>query len=690
MKEVYKNFLKTKGIYVGNSNADPTEAAFLCAALVAKFGIKIVSGAQFVTRELFNEFYKEYTIQPVEPFYRGFPESVKKLDSNQLLMDQVINYFLSYTLGNFDHNTHSVFEESVDRVALKGHVVIRKFKVIDEEEAMNYIVDVFNNICAGSRPLNRLDYEVLKELVMDGNKFNIKCKDDICKLIIDTKDITPASNLKTADVIRLVEWMMFFKYYNKRSINKLNLCNQERKLVTDVLNYTFESENFAIRIFDCIEKRKQWKGLLTHIHYNPKTDFGKAFKQIIFNDDIKSEMSTFESWMRNRDPVEAMNCLVRSKGTSMGIRNIDYILSRCKTQEEVNRVLDLVFNEDVKNIILVQQILRYATYNVGQRDFVFSKFNLMKKHHETNEEYARRKSAIDVLKASSVINSVKTKLSDNLHKANVGRVYVDPSMKNIAIPLNNSTGNSGRNSLPTGSRIKLPEGDIVRLFTYWEKVNDIDLSAVIINADGTHDEFSWRTYRKKDYYKGLTHSGDCVSGYNGGSEYIDININEYLETNPKARYIICANTVYSRQTFDTCDCIAGFMIRDGESGEIFEPKTVKTSYSITGATTRTDLFAIDLFAKEVVWLNVNMDSTINVAGSDLGYLSRYFNTARVLNLYDVFSNLGVSQVNDINDILNNATENDILALPEYPEFETKAEVITPLDTDKIIKYLFNN
>ena len=97
----------------------------------------------------------------------------------------------------------------------------------------------------------------------------------------------------------------------------------------------------------------------------------------------------------------------------------------------------------------------------------------------------------------------------------LGRVYADEGMRRIALPLQEGTSMGGVGTLPRGSRLPIPEGKKIRAFTYWERVDDIDLSAFALGEDGDQIEFSWRTF-----YGGrsIVFSGDETSGYRGESE----------------------------------------------------------------------------------------------------------------------------------------------------------------------------
>ena len=57
------------------------------------------------------------------------------------------------------------------------------------------------------------------------------------------------------------------------------------------------------------------------------------------------------------------------------------------------------------------------------------------------------------------------------------------------------------------------------------------------------------------------------------------------------------------------------MLRDwDDSGQVYEPKTVKSAYLVNCESTFAYLFGIDLFTNEFVWLNVAKNSKLRVAG----------------------------------------------------------------------------
>lgn len=325
----------------------------------------------------------------------------------------------------------------------------------------------------------------------------------------------------------------------------------------------------------------------------------------------------------------------------------------------------------VNPVVLIQMMMNY--HRMGESDkyeikctdekkyvpkdprtFVFQKNNRLRIHRETDDEVKRRKSNLPFSTVRIAEDTIRRQLAKVL-KGRCGRVWIDDDLQKLAVPLENATGNSGFGVLPTGSRMKIPEGKFIRAFTYWEKVNDIDLSAFALAEDGKQEEFSWRNMYAKQGTD-ITFSGDQTSGYDGGSEYLDINVDLFKRNHPEYRYIIFCNNVYSGINFSQCICKAGFMIREADSekvpfwkGErsektspmIFDPKTVITSYQINAESMFAYLFAIDLKTREMVWLNLSREGRTAVAGTTgMDWLKKYLTMTDIFSLKDLYSMAG--------------------------------------------------
>jgi hypothetical protein len=146
----------------------------------------------------------------------------------------------------------------------------------------------------------------------------------------------------------------------------------------------------------------------------------------------------------------------------------------------------------------------------------------------------------------------------------------------------------------------------------------------------------------------ITYSGDETSGYNGGSEYFDINLPEFKARHSEYRYLIFCDNVFSRVNFNKCFCRAGYMLRDeDDSGEIYEPKTVESAFLVDCESTFAYLFGIDLLKNEFIWLNQARNSIAQVAGNTpLAFLLDYFHVTEIFSVYDFFELMAEEMVED--------------------------------------------
>ncbi len=350
-----------------------------------------------------------------------------------------------------------------------------------------------------------------------------------------------------------------------------------------------------------------------------------------------SAYSAFEAEMGRGDPVRAAAVLLKRKGSGALARNLNYVLSRCDAPEEAEEVLGMLGR--LKPIVAIQMILQYRQAAQDSRTFRFVRFRRMKKHRETPEEIGRRKSKIPAEIRQRAVEVLQAGLTEALGAQKLGRVYVDDAMKKIALPLQEGTSSSGFGVLPRGSRLPMPEGRKIRCFTYWEKVDDIDLSAFGLDEGGDVVEFSWRTAWDRAASDAIVYSGDETAGYYGGSEYFDVDLARFREAYPTVRYVVFADNVFTGLNFDQCVCRAGYMIREEEeSGQVYEPKTVRTAFTVDAATTYAVLFALDLRENEIVWLNLGMSGRFRVAGEDdVRFILPYMDLAETANVYALFA-----------------------------------------------------
>ena len=384
MKEIYKEYLFEKHILVSEGMAEEKHVFETLFAMAHFFGVKITKGRELVRCEMVKELSKRFGENVPEPFYRGFPQSVRDLSVEELLFDQLIHYFNTYGLGNFDEPGHSVFEKDFERAAFQEDTEVQEFVIQTEEEAEDAVRTIVNDLLSGSRPLNEMQYTLVLTFIRDHIEsiLDIVSKNTCVRLLIDTKNLSLADSLNLSDVMKIVDELNY-RYYHNENPKKLNFKNQDRKFLTALLDRMFRSGKCDIRT--CYEKKQLWNGFLHHIHYQPQNEEAEIFVHAMRTKGNESVYSEFEKLMQENRCQQAAELLREKKGTSALLRNMDYIISRMNKEEGQRFFME--FPEDCSTLILLQLLFRYeGKQRKDGRIFKFTQHNLMKVHYETPEE----------------------------------------------------------------------------------------------------------------------------------------------------------------------------------------------------------------------------------------------------------------------------------------------------------------
>ena len=242
MEKSFKDYLFNKQILVneGKTEEYPFETLFAIANL---FEIRIKEGSDLAEHGMIEYISSMLGKDVPAPFYKGFPESVKKLSSDELLFDQMVHYCITYGFGNFSRAGHSIMEEYFDRCVFKEKTEIREFIIISKEEAERRLKEYADNLLLSSRPLNSAQYDFLLSYIKE-YKYEIKkcaSKNTVIRLLSDTEDLKLTRFIVLSDVIKLLEEINYRDFIKenknknsreltlmlrKQSIKKLNLKNR--------------------------------------------------------------------------------------------------------------------------------------------------------------------------------------------------------------------------------------------------------------------------------------------------------------------------------------------------------------------------------------------------------------------------------------------------------------------------------
>mgnify|MGYP003307170624 CR=1 FL=1 len=131
---MYKDYLFSKNVLVREGKEDVSLEENFAAlyAIANKYNIRVRKGDRLATLEVLKYLESQIPGKVTLPFYRGFPESVKKLSPTELLFDQLFHYWQTYGQDNFEGDAgHSLFEENFTRTAFKEATTIKEFVIVD-------------------------------------------------------------------------------------------------------------------------------------------------------------------------------------------------------------------------------------------------------------------------------------------------------------------------------------------------------------------------------------------------------------------------------------------------------------------------------------------------------------------------------------------------------------------------------
>ncbi len=699
MTDLYYEHLFTQHILVADPAQTEPHPFETLSALASLFHMRITDGQPLAQQGMIAFAAAQLGQDVPAPFYQGFPESVRALSPDLLLFDQIVHYLGAYGFLDLgDAGGHSLLEQTVERAAFAEDTQPKDFCIVTQDEAMQLLHTAVDNLLASTRPLNETQYNLICHMVRDDDYHVTHCasKNTAILLALTFRDLSYAKFLQLSDITKVIDELLAREYaapntapkertlrgirktIPKRKVNphKLNLCNQDRKFITALIHKLFDANK--ANVTTCFERKKRWKGLLHHIHYKPRNAAEADFVAAMRGTENRSVYAAFEHALAQKDVRGAAALLRKEKGGAAVLRKLNYLVHHCTTQEDIEFVLGQAQTDNA--LVLLQLLVYYAHYqhNNAPRIFRFTAHHRLKNHIETKDEHARTLPPL-APEQVAVIQLFLQNMLAPLLKNRLGKVYLSPDMRAIALPLQETTAQMGFGTLTKGSRLAIdPTDKKLRAFTYWEQVPDIDLSVIALDEDWTQTEFSWRNMvRKQSDY--ITFSGDEVNGFYGGSEYFDIDLALFRQAHPRERYLVFCNNVYSSMVFGNCLCKAGYMLRDKEdSGQIFEPKTVQSAFTINADSSFAYLFALDLATNEFIWLNLVADRSQRIAGNtSLAFLAPYFTLNDQINLYTLIEMMASELVNDPAEA-ELAVSDEVLRLPEG------CEQIHSYDFDKML------
>ena len=395
---------------------------------------------------------------------------------------------------------------------------------------------------------------------------------------------------------------------------RFKLTRSQRKIILGLLN------DIDDPLQDMKRYRERWLRLGETLHPNEYRErYSHAYNvfDVIRNEpeSIITFNSTLEALFENGEYETAAKLLCDRPGDFA--RRLDQILRNLpskKEQEKVAKEFVKVAPQVSTSVLLVLRYHMRNRYEKAEYRYFIPKGNVGKiKYFTEDSRNAIGLRALNVL-AKGIDEVLEERFCDY---GSLGDVYVDPSIKDIIVPLKQRSAGSSLITLERGTRLDLSsKTNVVRLFQYWKDVDDetlgndrariyenrvdLDLSAVIFNED--FEQIAHVAYTNLQE-EGIVHSGDIQSAPKGASEFIDVDIEKVKEAFKGAKYIGVVTTSYNGQLFDNFESFAGFMELEGAGKKHFDPHAVRNKFEINGPNTTSYSMVLDLEERQVIWLN---------------------------------------------------------------------------------------
>lgn len=617
------------------------QKAYFNLYLLNTFGI-VLTNPEKVSINVIEGIENFMPVSVPASFYRN-PQDLKYYSCDELLIEQLISYFTIEMSGTHDENTNfnrvEVFEKALPAHDEDIEIKVRYFTVLDNDSAERFFTDLAESYLLYTRPYNNADLHSVAALYRCGvvDVLKLKCKDNIFRLMPYTKledTITLTTLLDAKDVVK----------YSKNTYGCL------KNLSDSWVNIKGESKFLPIMLANC--------KILPEISKKQAKGFNALCK--LFGIDRRASYA--ENPERLAKIMVTMGDVVGAaklyaKHGSMLVRHLRYLISRA-TDAEIEVIMDLLPDSNVSVLIQTAQLL--AQGNDKPRTFVFTKNCLTASHTETETEVSKRMSKLSEELCDRVIAIIKQKIMKQyMSLPKLGKLYISPEFKQVAVPINTSANGVGLDVRPTGSRIAI-SGNYIRTLCYWKGVFDIDASCIVIDNEGKAETYYWGNYAYKKYGDSLLCSGDARG--KDGAEYCDIKLDELQEKG--AKYIVYTLNGYGGSLdkgeifcgyqdkgkmldrfteeqlskFDV-DTHRGLPIVDEKAlqAECWNPRNMEFLIQVKGNTRSYIGFAIDVEKREVITLNLLLaNSAAVVSNSSIKTIERYLDKNYLsVNMFDI-------------------------------------------------------
>ena len=648
-------------------NENKKRCAYLNSYLLINCGVEILNPeyTNDDTVKLINFLLTIY----VNPGFYNNPQDTKYFSSDELLLEQVFSYYFGYGTSM---KRIELFQKNLPQYVIGDEIVTRQFTIIDEAKAYEVLRDVARDLASYKTPFSDEEEAMFSYLVDEGfydPAIDIQCRDNIFVAIKKYPEF--AKKIDKKDVVKYSIRHIGVRNKTKNGIKKYlrRGRNYKEKAAIDLL------ANFINEVRDCPLSKRQAK------YYNKIIQIitGKKGKET----NKGTTYQQFIQLMKAGKTLEAARKI--SQEGSLFERNLRFILSRLSTKEEIEEVLMMIPN---KNPTALIQFYYGLVDDDGPRTFIYNYDNHRRVYDEKLMKVKNsRKSYISKEVKDLLRVIIFTKFVEHYQSVpKLGKIYISPKFKKVALPISTSGTGRGLDVLPSGSRIPF-KADFIRTFCHWRGIRDIDASVVFmekynevplaIDGESLNIDriFSWRTFSYKVFKDACLSSGDDTSS--NGVEFQDFDIEKLLKMG--CRYAVVTINGYA-SPFNEGHIIQGLQIKNDLNTQAWDPKNIEFQIHIVGDTQAFTGFAIDLKKREIIIVNNFVLGGSVVEKAQVKTAIRYMNPHYLdFNMHFLLSQMG--------EVVKNKNEADIVFDDKYKVRNPRQKVVRSHDIETLVSYL---
>lgn len=574
-----------------------------------------------------------------KPMYPNFPQQVMNASQSELYFNAMMHY-LGDWIGTriMPEYTKNKREDLKDKIKLKtiGLGNINDFEKI-------FIMLLNSKTSISSTDNKDLEYFVISygDNIVRLIPEQIPLKENIALLGAYLIKYTKSGEhillkyLKTAtDILRLITAMSEGDISLAVNTRFTSFSKKQRRLILSFL------EDCNAITEDMLRYKEKWKRVGDKLHpFEYKNKFPKTFEAF----DIIRNDKTFETFNRKVEQsliskdTESVTKILKSRPGDFA-RRLDNLLRLNKNPELVLETFNNIADK-VSSPVLLQVLTHFKNRNQNHELRAFFPKGEVGKLKAIKNDLPE----ISLEICNQVVSICETILIEKYSNLKpLGKVYLDEELKNFTVPFALRSASKALKTVSRGSKLDIPQGDTVRFFIWWKDGKyrtDLDLSAVALDSNHKYiTDIAYYNLKSLNSY----HSGDITSAPEGASEFIDINIPDFLKSD--IRYVVmCVNSFTAQPFCDLPECFAGFMIRQNpNSGEIYEPKTIENKFDLTSDTKISIPLIIDLIAQKVFWTDIALKRHPSHSNNVYNNMSSITLMAKAMtslvkpNLYDLF------------------------------------------------------